>query len=69
VSWHMITPPDPSAPIHRWSRWRLAETIDPDAALQIQIVVLGKLLQDADFTESQLEDFIGEVEQTSARFM
>lgn len=47
----------------------LAATIDPDTALQIQIVVLGKLLQDADFTESQLEEFIGEVEQTAARFM
>jgi hypothetical protein len=47
----------------------LADTIKPDDALQIQIVILGKLLQDADFTEPQLEEFISEVEETAARFM
>ncbi|MEV4755332.1 hypothetical protein AB0J86_09495 [Micromonospora sp. NPDC049559] len=47
----------------------LAESINLENALQIQIVVLGKLLQDEELTEPQLEEFIGEVERTAAEYM
>jgi hypothetical protein len=47
----------------------LANHIDPEAALQIQVVILGKLLQDEDLTEAQLEEFIADVEQTAAEYM
>ncbi|MGW4462970.1 hypothetical protein [Micromonospora sp. NPDC004704] len=47
----------------------LVDSITPDDALQIQIVMLGKLLRDEDLTEPQLEEFISEVEETAAKFM
>ncbi|WP_323373412.1 Holliday junction ATP-dependent DNA helicase RuvA [Plantactinospora alkalitolerans] len=47
----------------------LADTIKPDTALTIQITIIGALLQDANFTDPQLEEFIAEVEQAAARFM
>jgi hypothetical protein len=47
----------------------LARNIDPDAALQIQIVILGKLFQDEDLTEAQLEELVAEVEQVAAEYL
>ncbi|MFF0154742.1 hypothetical protein [Micromonospora sp. NPDC005203] len=39
-----------------------------NTALQMQIVFLGKLLQDRDLTEAQLEEFIA-VERTAAEYL
>lgn len=47
----------------------LADSIRPETALKVQIAIIGTLLQDANFTEPQLEEFIAEVEETAARFM
>ena len=35
----------------------------------MQIVFLGKLLQDRDLTETQLEEFIADVERTAAEYL
>ncbi|WP_341719463.1 hypothetical protein QQG74_06905 [Micromonospora sp. FIMYZ51] len=45
---------------------KLIENLNPETALQIQIVLLGKLLQDRDQDEAQLEEFIADVERTAA---
>ncbi|MBB4957896.1 hypothetical protein [Micromonospora polyrhachis] len=45
------------------------DDIDPEAALSAQIAILATLLQDANFTESQLEEFIKEVEEVAAEHM
>ena len=46
----------------------LTDGIKPETAFQVQLLVLGKLLQDANFTEPQLEAFIAEVERTAAKY-
>ncbi|MFD1325109.1 hypothetical protein [Micromonospora sonneratiae] len=48
---------------------QLVDNIDPEIAFSVQIAVLGTLLQDADFTESQLDEFIAEVEGVAAEYM
>jgi hypothetical protein len=47
----------------------LIDNLSPETALQMQIVFLGKLLQDRDLTETQLEEFIADVERTAAEYM
>jgi hypothetical protein len=47
----------------------LLESISPEVSIPAQIVILGTLLQDESFSETQLEDFIKDVETTAARFM
>ncbi|MGI5215587.1 hypothetical protein [Plantactinospora sp. CA-290183] len=47
----------------------LADSIQPATALKIQIAIIGKLLQDANLTEPQLEEFLADVEETAAGFM
>ncbi|MEU1585340.1 hypothetical protein [Micromonospora sp. NPDC005710] len=47
----------------------LIENLSPETALQMQIVFLGKLLQDRDPSEAQLEDFIVDVERTAAEYL
>ncbi|MDG4779585.1 hypothetical protein O7614_08005 [Micromonospora sp. WMMD961] len=47
----------------------LIDNLSPETALQMQIVFLGKLLQDRDPDEAQLEEFIADVERTAAEFM
>ncbi|MET8041785.1 hypothetical protein ABZU25_13085 [Micromonospora sp. NPDC005215] len=47
----------------------LIDNLDPETALQMQIVFLGKLLQDRDLTEAQLEEFIADVERTAAEYL
>ncbi|MER7166451.1 hypothetical protein ABT336_10360 [Micromonospora sp. NPDC000207] len=47
----------------------LVEHMSPETALQIQIVLLGKLLRDRSMTEDQLEDFVADVERTAAEFL
>ncbi|GGM37490.1 hypothetical protein GCM10011608_22620 [Micromonospora sonchi] len=44
----------------------LIENLDPETALQMQIVFLGKLLQDGYRAEPELEAFIADVERTAA---
>ncbi|MEU7839459.1 hypothetical protein AB0B39_00655 [Micromonospora sp. NPDC049114] len=47
----------------------LIDNLNPEIALQMQIVFLGKLLQDRDPTETQLEEFIADVERTAAEYL
>ncbi|MGC5289793.1 hypothetical protein [Micromonospora sp. DT231] len=47
----------------------LIDNLSPEIALQMQIVILGKLLQDRDFTETQLEEFIADVERMAAEYL
>ncbi|MEV4820741.1 hypothetical protein [Micromonospora sp. NPDC049274] len=47
----------------------LIDNLSPETALQMQIVFLGKLLQDRDFTRTQLEEFITDVERTAAEYL
>jgi hypothetical protein len=47
----------------------LLDDIAPDVAFSAQIVILGTLLQDEQWTETELEEFIREVEQTAAQYM
>lgn len=47
----------------------LIDSLSPETALQMQIVFLGKLLQDRDPTETQLEEFIADVERTAAEYL
>ncbi|SCF30965.1 hypothetical protein [Micromonospora chokoriensis] len=47
----------------------LIDSLSPETALQMQIMFLGKLLQDRDPNEAQLEEFIADVEQTAAEHM
>ncbi|WP_405426603.1 hypothetical protein [Micromonospora sp. NBC_00617] len=47
----------------------LIDNLSPETALQMQIVFLGKLLQDSDPTELQLEEFIADVERTAAEYL
>jgi hypothetical protein len=47
----------------------LADNINPKVAFEVQLLVLGKILQDQNFTEPELEAFIKEVQQTAARHM
>ncbi|MEV4709893.1 hypothetical protein [Micromonospora sp. NPDC049374] len=47
----------------------LIENLNPETALQMQIVFLGKLLQDRDHDEAQLEEFIADVERTAAEHL
>ncbi|WP_444950226.1 hypothetical protein [Micromonospora ureilytica] len=46
----------------------LIDNLSPEIALKMQIVFLGKLLQDRDPTETQLEEFIADVERTAAEY-
>lgn len=46
----------------------LMDEISPEVSLPAQIVILGTLLQDEDFTEVQLEKFIQEVEKALAEY-
>ncbi|GAA2184387.1 hypothetical protein GCM10009848_09560 [Micromonospora lupini] len=48
---------------------RLIDNLSSEIALQMQIVFLGKLLQDRDLTETQLEEFIADVERTAAEYL
>ncbi|MGC4867253.1 hypothetical protein ACLQ3B_17690 [Micromonospora sp. DT53] len=48
---------------------RLIDHLSPETALQMQIVFLGKLLQDHDPAEAQLEEFITDVERTAAEYL
>jgi hypothetical protein len=47
----------------------LAEHISPEVSVPIQIVVLGKLLQDANLSEPELEEFVSEVDQVAASYL
>lgn len=47
----------------------LIDDLSPETALQMQIVLLGKLLQDRDPNETQLEEFIADVERTAAEYL
>ncbi|MDG4762972.1 hypothetical protein O7632_02425 [Solwaraspora sp. WMMD406] len=47
----------------------LIDDIDAETAFSMQIAVLGTLLQDREWTEAELEEFIREVEQTAAQYM
>ncbi|MDG4773712.1 hypothetical protein [Solwaraspora sp. WMMD792] len=47
----------------------LIDDIDAETAFSMQIAVLGTLLQDRQWTEVELEEFIREVEQTAAQYM
>ncbi|TQJ20790.1 hypothetical protein FBZ33_0994 [Micromonospora sp. A202] len=47
----------------------LIDSLSPETALQMQIVFLGKLLQDRDLSETQLEEFITDVERTAAEYL
>ena len=44
----------------------LIANLSPEAALQMQIVFLGRLLQDGYQTEPELEAFVADVEDTAA---
>jgi hypothetical protein len=47
----------------------LTDNISLKVAFEVQLLVLGKILQDGNFTEPQLEAFIKEVQKTAARYM
>ncbi|MFG2045915.1 hypothetical protein ACGFIW_00595 [Micromonospora sp. NPDC048935] len=47
----------------------LIDNLSSETALQMQIVFLGKLLQDRDLTETQLEKFVADVERTAADYL
>ncbi|MFV2019541.1 hypothetical protein [Micromonospora sp. LOL_023] len=47
----------------------LLDGIPTDVAFSAQIVILGTLLQDAQWTEAELEEFIREVEETADQYM
>ncbi len=47
----------------------LIKNFNPEAALQMQIVILGKLLQDGYHTEPELEAFLADVESTAADYL
>ncbi|WP_327032535.1 hypothetical protein [Micromonospora ureilytica] len=47
----------------------LIDNLSPETALQMQIVFLGKLLQNRDPTKTQLEEFITDVERTAAEYL
>ena len=46
----------------------LLDGIEPDVAFSTQIVLLGTLLQDEQWTEAELEDFIHDAEETAAQY-
>lgn len=46
----------------------LLDGIEPDVAFSTQILLLGTLLQDEQWTEAELEDFIREAEETAAQY-
>ncbi|MFV2019540.1 hypothetical protein [Micromonospora sp. LOL_023] len=46
----------------------LLDGIEPDVAFSTQILLLGTLLQDEQWTETELEDFISEAEETAAEY-
>ncbi|MET8365899.1 hypothetical protein ABZU53_20310 [Micromonospora sp. NPDC005194] len=45
------------------------DNLSPETALQMQIVFLGKLLQDRNPDETQLEEFMADVERTAAEYL
>ncbi|MFF0314005.1 hypothetical protein ACFYPH_05070 [Micromonospora sp. NPDC005252] len=45
------------------------DNLSPGTALQMQIVFLGKLLQDRNPDETQLEEFMADVERTAAEYL
>ncbi|GAB3812633.1 hypothetical protein [Micromonospora zhanjiangensis] len=47
----------------------LVDDIAPESAFSAQLVILGTLLHDEDFSEPQLEEFIRDVEETAAEYM
>ncbi|GIJ29182.1 hypothetical protein Vqi01_43440 [Micromonospora qiuiae] len=47
----------------------LIENLSPEAALQMQIVILGKLLHDGYHTEPELEAFLADVESVAADYL
>ena len=47
----------------------LIDSLSPEAALQMQIVFLGKLLQEGYHTEPELEAFLADVESTAADYL
>jgi hypothetical protein len=47
----------------------LVDGIDAETMLEVQLLMIGKLLRDLDLDERQLEEFIAEVEETAQRFM
>jgi hypothetical protein len=47
----------------------LVDGIAPESAFSAQLVILGTLLHDEDFSEPQLEEFIRDVEETAAEYM
>ncbi|MFY1635295.1 hypothetical protein ACN27F_18810 [Solwaraspora sp. WMMB335] len=47
----------------------LIDDIDAETAFSMQIAVLGTLLQDREWSEAELEEFVREVEQTAAQYM
>ncbi|WFE25741.1 hypothetical protein O7623_20510 [Solwaraspora sp. WMMD791] len=47
----------------------LLDGIDAEVSFPAQIVILGTLLQDEQWTEAELEEFIREVEETAAQYM
>jgi hypothetical protein len=47
----------------------LVDDIAPDVAFSAQIAILGTLLHDEDLSDSQLEQFIQQVERTAAEYM
>ncbi|MGC4836117.1 hypothetical protein ACLQ3D_16610 [Micromonospora vinacea] len=47
----------------------LIDNLGPEIALQMQIVLLSKLLQDRDLSEAQLEEFVTDVGRTAAEYL
>ncbi|WP_435204500.1 hypothetical protein [Micromonospora sp. bgisy143] len=47
----------------------LIDNLNSETALQMQIVFLGKLLQDRDPNEAQLEEFVADVQRTAAEYL
>ncbi|MEO3769907.1 hypothetical protein [Micromonospora sp. B9E7] len=47
----------------------LIDNLSSEIALKMQIVLLGKLLQDRDLGETQLEAFIADVGRTAAEYL
>ncbi|MER5453997.1 hypothetical protein ABT008_04385 [Micromonospora sp. NPDC002389] len=47
----------------------LIDRLSPETALQMQIVLLGRLLQDSYRSEPELEAFVADVESTAADYL
>ncbi|MDG4784802.1 hypothetical protein O7626_02445 [Micromonospora sp. WMMD1102] len=47
----------------------LVDDIAPDTAFSAQIAILGTLLHDENLTDTQLDQFIQQVEKTAAEYM